>query len=213
MAVQTETAHAGEFVISEATRSRSRENVLIGASQTLLVGAIVALSLVGASAEATAASGNTGNGTIGAITIDADAAPGVYVLTIIEPAANGGTFSVEGPDGVELPGGKVAVAYNGPINFTLADGATDFVAGDSFEIAVAADPAERQYVEWSVDGAPAAGILFDAVTTGSGETAPGVIIDGDAEVNGNLLVYPTGATLSDKVEARSQLRRLGIKVR
>lgn len=213
MAVQTETAHAGEFVISEASRTRSRENITIAASQTLNAGAILALSLVGASAAATAASGNTGNGTIGAITIDADAAPGVYVLTIIEPAANGGIFSLEGPDGVALPNGKVAVAYNGKINFTLADGSTDFVAGDSFEIEVVADAAERQYVAWSVDGAPAAGLLFEAVTTGAGETAPAVMIDGDAEVNGNLIAYPDGASLSDKVEARSQLRKLGIKVR
>lgn len=213
MAVQTEKAHAGEFLISEASRTRSRQNIVVGASQTLLTGAILALALVGASATATAAAGNTGNGAMGAITVDADAAPGVYVLTIIEPAANGGTFSLEGPDGVALPNGKVAVAYNGPINFTLADGATDFAAGDSFEIEVVADEDERQYVAWSVDGAPAAGILFEAVTTGSGETAPAVMIDGDAEVNGLLLAYPTGASASDKVEARSQLRRLGIKVR
>ena len=46
-----------------------------------------------------------------------------------------------------------------------------------------------------------------------GETAPAVMIDGDAEVNGNLIAYPDGASLSDKVEARAQLRKLGIKVR
>ena len=213
MPEQVEKARAGEFLMSEASRTRSRQTVKIAASQSLRVGTLVALALIGASAAATAASGNTGNGVIGAITVDADAEPGVYVVTVIEPAANGGNFTVEGPDGVQHHPGKVAVAYNGPINFTLADGATDFAAGDSFEIEVVADDSERQFVAWTVDGAPAAGISFDAVETAAGEIKDAVIIDGDAEVNGHLLAYPTGATLSDKVEARSQLRRLGIKVR
>lgn len=212
MPEQVEKAKPGEFIISEATRTRSRDNVVYGASQTILIGALVAATLVGATAEATAASGNTGNGVFGAITVDADAKPGRYVLTIIEPAANGGAFSLSDPDGEDCPTGKVAVAYNGPINFTLADGATDFAAGDAFEIEVSADPAESQAVAWEV-GLTAIGLAFDAVTTDVGETSPGVIISGDAEVNGHLLAYPEGATLSDKVEARTQLRRLGIKVR
>ena len=212
MSVQTEKGHTAEFIISEATRTRSRQNCIVGASQTLLVGALVAASLATAAAEATAAAGNAGNGAMGAITVDADAKLGTYVLTVIEPASNGGSFSLEGPDGVELPTGKIGVAYNGPINFTLADGATDFAAGDSFEIVVTADDDQQHVVAWEV-GMTAAGIIVEEVTTGVGETAPSVIIDGDAEVNGNLLAYPEGSTLADKVEARSQLRRLASKGR
>lgn len=212
MPVQTEKGHTAEFIISEATRTRSRQNCIVGASQMLLVGALVAASLATAAAEATAAAGNTGTGVMGAITVDADAQLGVYILTIIEPASAGGTFSLEGPDGVELPTGKIGVAYNGLINFTLADGDPDFAAGDSFEIEVTADDDEQQVVAWEV-GATAVGIIIEEVTTAADETAKSVIIDGDAEVNGNLLAYPEGSTLADKVEARSQLRRLGIKVR
>jgi hypothetical protein len=213
MGVQTEQAHAGEFLISEASRTRSRQNIVIGASQTLAVGALLASLIVGsATAAAVAASGNTGNGVMGAVTVDANAPIGVYRVVIIEPATNGGAFSVEKPDGTVDSTGKVAVAYNGLINFTLADGATDFVAGDAWEITVTLGSATEQYVAWTV-GQTAKGILFDAVTTGAGETAKAVMIDGDAEVNGYLIAYPTGASASDKVEAREQLRRLGIKVR
>lgn len=81
---------------------------------------------------------NTGNGTMGAITVTAGAKQGDYVLTIIEPGANVGTFTVSDPDGVQVGDGAVASAYSaGGLAFTLADGATDFVAGDSFTITVA----------------------------------------------------------------------------
>lgn len=213
MGEQTEKAHAGEFLISEASRSRSRDDVVYAASQTIVPGQLISRILSGSvAATVTAAAGNTGNGAMGAVTADADADLGVYVLTILEPAANGGTFSLEGPNGVELPSGKVAVAYNGRINFTLADGSTDFAAGDRIEIEIARDAAVDQWKAF--DGTDDVdGIAFDHAVTGVGETAKGVAITGDAEVNSHLLTYFAGATLADKVEARAQLRRLGIKAR
>jgi hypothetical protein len=78
----------------------------------------------------------TGNGSIGTPTVDAGAQPGNYRVVIIEPAANGGTFQVERPDGVIEGTGVIATPYNGSINFTLADGATDFVAGDYITVPV-----------------------------------------------------------------------------
>lgn len=44
---------------------------------------------------------------------------------------------MEDPDGVTIGTATVAVLYDGPINFTIADGATDFAAGDAFVITVA----------------------------------------------------------------------------
>ena len=80
---------------------------------------------------------NTGNGTMGAITVTAGAKQGVYVLTITESAANAGNFIVEDPNGVQVGDGTVGVAFSADgLAFTLADGATDFVAGDSFAITV-----------------------------------------------------------------------------
>lgn len=90
-------------------------------------------------ATAAALGTNTGNGAMGAITVDETLArAGAYVLTVVEPAANAGAFVVEGPDGAQIGDGNVGAAFNaGGLAFTLADGATDFVAGDSFKITVA----------------------------------------------------------------------------
>lgn len=91
-----------------------------------------------ASAAATAWSTNTGNGAMGTITVSSGAKPGTYKLQIIEPAANAGTFIVTDPDGVPISAkGTVASAFSaGGLAFTLADGGTDFVAGDGFDIVV-----------------------------------------------------------------------------
>src|SRR5690242_4149823 len=105
--------------------------------QNLVRGQVVGAVTVGA-AVAAAFAGNTGNGVMGAVTTGANAKPGVYKVVIVEPAANAGTFIVEDPDGNIVGRGTVAVAFVGPINFTLADGATDFIAGDGFDVTVAA---------------------------------------------------------------------------
>lgn len=88
-------------------------------------------------AVAAAVAGNTGNGTCGAVTVSAGAKAGVYTLTILEPGSNVGAFVVEDPDGIPIGNGDVATAFSaGGLAFTLADGATDFVAGDQFTITV-----------------------------------------------------------------------------
>lgn len=96
-------------------------------------------TITGAAAVATAFSGNTGNGAMGAITVSAGAKPGAYKLVVVEPGSNVGTFIVEDPDGVVIGRGVVASAFSaGGLAFTLADGATDFVSGDGFDIVVGA---------------------------------------------------------------------------
>lgn len=81
---------------------------------------------------------NVGNGAMGVVAVSAGAKKGVYKLVIIEPAANAGVFEVTDPDGVFVDNGNVAAAFSaGGLAFTLADGATDFAAGDSFDVTVA----------------------------------------------------------------------------
>lgn len=92
----------------------------------------------GATGTPTAGSSNTGTGTMGAVTVSAGAKQGTYQLVVIEPASNAGAFAVYDPDGVFVDNGNVASAFSaGGLAFTLADGGTDFVSGDSFSIAVA----------------------------------------------------------------------------
>lgn len=86
-------------------------------------------------AASAAVAGNTGNGTMGTVTVSAGAKEGVYKLTIVEPASNAGAFVVEDPDGIAIGNGDVAAAFSaGGLAFTLADGGTDFAAGDQFTI-------------------------------------------------------------------------------
>lgn len=91
-----------------------------------------------ATGTASAGTANTGNGAMGAVSVSAGAKEGTYQLLIIEPAANAGAFALYDPDGVFVDNGNVGAAFSaGGLAFTLADGATDFVSGDTFGIAVA----------------------------------------------------------------------------
>lgn len=101
-------------------------------------GAVLGKTATAGTIAGAAAAGNTGNGTIGSLTIGASVKEGVYRAVCIEPATNAGTFTVEDPDGIVIGRATVAMAFTGAVNFTIADGATDFVAGDAFDITVSA---------------------------------------------------------------------------
>lgn len=107
-------------------------------------GSVLGIIALGAVSSAAKAGGNTGNGTL---TVDpanpkrVGAKTGVYRVRCIAAAANNGTFRVEDPDGfvlgdIVMAGG--AGAFDDDIKFTLADGGTDFIVGDGFDVTVAA---------------------------------------------------------------------------
>lgn len=99
-------------------------------------------------AAAVARAGNTGNGTITASpVVSAGARSGVYtVIADDTTGTDNGTFRVEGPDGVYVGVARVAVPFTGGgLTFTIADGATDFVDGDGFNITVTATAGGGNY--------------------------------------------------------------------
>ncbi len=111
----------------------------------------------------TAAGGNTGDGTVTAVTGGKETKPGTYTIECITAETNGGTFQVTNPDGdllgqVKIQAGAGASAdFASPeINFTVTDGSTDFAAGDSFTVAVS-------------DGVP------DSGTAAGGNTGDGTV--------------------------------------
>lgn len=106
--------------------------------QNALRGAVLGATSSAGTATGAAVAGNTGNGTIGTISAGASAKAGRYRITCVEPASNAGSFAVEDPDGVQVGTATVGVAFTGPVNFTIADGATDFAVGDAFTIDVSA---------------------------------------------------------------------------
>ena len=139
MTILTEAPRPGEAIISQAPGTRSREAIAVMASQTLLANQVIGRTASAATvAAAVAAAGNTGNGvlTLAGTPFTAAVQPGAYRVTFIEPVTNLGTFIVESPEGLIVGRGVVGAAYSGHVAFTIADGATDFVAGDTFTITV-----------------------------------------------------------------------------
>jgi len=220
----TERRYGGEFLLSEAPGARSRENITIDESMTLLAGRVLGKKTLGAvtvaapvAAGSGAAFANTGDGTFAATpTADAGAPAGTWRLVVIEPAANAGKFILYKPDGSIDGQGTVAVAYNGGLNFTLQDGAADFIAGDGFSIGVSYAAGSGRYVALdpaATDGSQiAAGILWDDVTTGAGVTAAALGIVRDAEVDNSLLGW--GALSAPQIaQAKVELGAAGVVFR
>lgn len=138
------------LIAGEMPRVTTPITLLSGENRTR--GAVLGKITVGAGSGA-AAAGNTGNGTIGAITIGANAKAGVYKAVCIEPATNLGRFVVEDPDGIIVGSVNAGSAFAGPVGFTISDGSTDFVAGDAFDITVAAGSGKyKRAVAAATDG-------------------------------------------------------------
>ena len=211
MPTYTEDRHAEEAVASEANGTRARETVTILSGQNLKAGAVMGRVTVGA-ATAQAFAGNTGNGAMGAITVGAGAKPGVHKLVIIEPATNAGAFVVEDPDGVIVGTGNVASAFSGGgLSFTLADGATDFVARDGFDITVAAGSGKyKEYNPANTDGSQTAVAVLLAPVNATAADKSGVAVVRAAEIVKDALVWFSGATSNQKTTGLGQLAAVGI---
>jgi hypothetical protein len=209
----------GDWLKGEAENLYSREEVTVlagaGSARVLKTGTVLGRLAIGA-ATAAAATGNAGNGTIGTVTVSTGAKPGVYHLVAIEPAANAGTFEVEDPDGVLVGTATVGVAFSlGGLAFTIADGAADFAAGDRFTITVAKGSGQVKQIDFTAaDGSNAAcGVLLLGTTAPDGVDTPATAIVRQAIVSDAGLIWPAGATDSQKAAALAQLKNLGIIAR
>lgn len=216
MTTLTETLHAGGFMVSESPGFRSREAVTVAISQTLVAGQIVGFVGKALDASASAVVG-TGNGviTLGTPKFNDGVKPGNYRVVFVEPVTNLGTFQVEDPDGNVVGTGVVGTLFNGPVRFTVADGATDFVAGDYFTITVFPDvPQAKALTLAATDGSQiAAGVMWEAITTGGSATAKQTAVVRDAEVRASDLTYPGSITTNQKALVHAQLAAIGIIVR
>ncbi len=215
----TEGAHPGEAIMSEGNRDISRENVIFAASQTISANGLVSKLAVNANVDVTTAFSGTGDGaiTMADPAVNGKAKDGVYKAVCIEPATDAGKFEVSDPNGKVIGVATVGVAFNKEIKFTIADGATDFVAGDTFDITVAANSDDFQWVAFDPDGTdgseiPAAMSIY-AITTGSGETVKGSVMARMCVLNGNCVSWPDGITTAQKADAIQALAENEIHVR
>lgn len=203
-----------DVIVHEVSPIWSREQVILKASNAVTIGAVLAKILLGTATAAAKAGGNTGNGTItmdATTPILAGAKPGIYTVRFTAATA----FIVEDPDGFDLGIGATGTAFADDLKFAIAAGGTAFVAGDGFDITVTAASAEK-YVPLSLtatDGSqiPAAISIENKASVAADQKltveARGAVCDPA------FLVWPAGATDTQKAQALAILKTLGIIAR
>jgi len=125
----------------EAEPGYCRDSGVLLASNPVTIGAALGRITLGAVSAAAKSGGNTGNGvfTIDATTPKlAGAKVGVYTVRCIAAATNSGTFRVTDPNGLVLGDVAVGATFADRIKFAIADGSTDFIVGDGFDVTIAA---------------------------------------------------------------------------
>lgn len=198
--------------------SRDEGVLASGASADVSIpGLVVGKIAVGAATPAAKSGGNTGNGvlTMDATTpVLAGAKPGVYMLRVVSAASNGGTFRVTDPEGFVL--GEVAVGstFSNDIKFSVADGSSDFIVGDGFDVTVAVG--SGKYAPLTLTGnngsEKAAAILLENVDASAADKRV-VLLARHAEVVLQSLVWPVGITTEQKNAALAALETKGIVAR
>lgn len=145
-----------------------------------------------------ATAGNTGNGTLSAISVGNAVDVGIYTLT----ATAATTFSVTDPEGNALANAAVGTPYtSAELNFTLTAGGTAFAAGDSFTIAVFdAVGTYVQCVRTASDGSqdPVAILADDADATAGPVTTGGYLA---GEFNERALIFDASWGLAQLIAA------------
>lgn len=189
------------------------------------VGTVLGKFIASPTGTATAGGSNTGNGTMGTVTVTSNAnlQLGTYTLRIIKAAANAGDFIVTDPAGDVVGYGTVAVAFSqGGLAFTLADGATDFVVGDTFTIVVAGTEKYKLVEATATDGTEVARCVVIADANGDSQVStPTVNTDtkflvlarGPAIVSQDAISYGASIdTNGEKTTLYNQLKAVGIIV-
>ncbi len=219
MNAHVESTNLGDVLKCEAPNLYSREAVTVlaggGAERVLKAGAVIARR-TRSTVTVTAGNGNTGDGeaTPADPALGALAEAGIYRLACITAEATG-TFQVLSPRGYVLPNLTVGTAYaGGHLNLTVADGATDFVVGDTFAIEVAGDGKAVALDPAAVDGtAEAIGIAAYDVTAPDGADTEVTAILHDAVLADRAIVWPDGIAEEQKNAAIADLEARGILVR
>lgn len=166
-------------------------------------GTVLGKVTLGAIASAAKAGGNTGTGTNTLITAGTRTKTGVYQIRFLTAT----TYSVTDPNGEPLPNGANGAYANPGLNFTITAGGTAFIAGDGFDVTVAAGSnAWKKSVKTAVDGSEVpAGILAEIADATGGDVQGGVYLTG--EFNELRVGYDVSWTL---VELRTLLRNFNI---
>ncbi len=138
------------------------------AAATLPVGAVLG-SFIASPVGTAGTTVGTGNGVMGAITLTSNSNMeiGTYTVKIVKTVTNAGDFVLLNPTGRVIGTGQVATAFNqAGFAFTLADGATDFVAGDYIPIVVTGTVKYKLVEATATDGTEVARVVVVGDATG-----------------------------------------------
>ena len=208
----TEKNRAGDFILSMAPGTLSLENGILNSGQNLQAGTVLGELLTAGAA--TAVGSPTGNGVITVGAVGSDAVPGIYKLQCVAAATDAGTFNFYAPNGTlirQITVGAGAIVTD-HITITIADGATDHAAGDTYTITVSGGDYEALDVAEDDGAQIAAGVLYAGVDATDADTAC-VVLKRQAEVKADALVWPDGITQGQKDAAIAQLNSRGIFLR
>lgn len=122
---------------AEADYGVCREAVTVTFETGMDVGAVVKRTITSGTGAYTADAGNTGNFTVGTVTVTDPAEVGNYRIVFTAATA----FNLYSPAGTLVASGATGTAVNGEagqgVSFTITAGGTPAVAGDSGTIAIA----------------------------------------------------------------------------
>lgn len=209
----TEKNVMGDIVLYEHPSHYSRDTAVIVSGAGVLKPGSVLGKRTKTDADATADGGNTGDGAISAVTLGALAETGTYKIVCIEAAADAGTFAVFTPTGFRLADAEVGVAYTGDhLNFTISDGAADFVVGDTFTVDVTGDGKYDFAKASDVTGlADATVVLLEEVDATAADVADALVLARDAIVSEQGLIFHSSVDDATKRAAmKAGLKGAGI---
>lgn len=202
----TEGTYTPDALIADGKNVRGKVVTLLS-GQSVVRGEVLGSVAIGSATSAAKSGGNTGNGTMGTITVGA-AQAGVYQLRITKAATNAGDFQVTDPAGDVVGVGTVAVAFSGGgLSFTLADGSTDFIVGDGFDITVAAGSGKyKSSVATATDGSQTPDVIA-AETVDATSADKGITVYVSGDFNQDALTLGSGHTAASIADG---LRTKGI---
>lgn len=182
---------------------RGIKNVYVKAGAGSLPSLRMVAPITPSASSAAKSGGNTGNGTLGSLTCAADTPAGVWTVRVTVAATDAGTFELRDPKGRLVATGTVAVAFSGGgLGFTIADGSTDFIVGDGFDITVPVTLWEN-YDNGASDGTEtAAGLLLDDCDASGSDDVLAAVITYGATVKDEFV---TAETSADKAAGKTDL--------
>ncbi len=175
---------------------------VIAAGQNLLKGTV--LSEIKSAAAAAADAGNTGDGTVGSISVGPLVKKGVYQLI-----CNGSGFNVISPEGDACGVAVVDEAFTSrELNLTVAAGAAAFVAGDFFTITVSGTGKHKMVAADATDGSGTAEqvLMLDVDATEADVPSKGWE---SGEFDAAFLIVPDGESIAayrDQMRVKSMIQ-------